>query len=97
LAYAGTVLVATDDAPVLDDATASTDQPASAPAIQPQPEAKPSINCHPRYPDFCIPPPPPDLNCSSAVLADRSNFAVLSPDPHHFDADHDGVGCESRR
>jgi hypothetical protein len=20
---------------------------------------------------------------------------VLSPDPHHFDGDHDGIGCES--
>jgi hypothetical protein len=51
--------------------------------------------CDPSYPDFCIPPPPPDLNCSSPVIAGRHNFRVLPPDPHHFDTDHDGIGCEA--
>jgi micrococcal nuclease len=88
---------ATDDAPVLDDATAPTDQPANVPAAQPKPEAGPSGNCHPSYPDFCIPSPPPDLNCTSPLIAGRKNFTVRQPDPHRFDADHDGVGCESRR
>lgn len=53
-------------------------------------------NCHPSYPDFCIPPPPPDLDCPDVG---RSDFTVRhdvpDPDPHRFDADHDGVGCES--
>ena len=49
-------------------------------------------NCHSSYPDFCIPPPPPDLNCPDIS---QKNFTVLPPDPHGFDRDKDGVGCES--
>lgn len=49
-------------------------------------------NCSPYYPDFCIPPPPPDLNCGDIG---SKNFTVLAPDPHGFDGDSDGVGCES--
>jgi micrococcal nuclease len=52
----------------------------------------PQANCSPAYPDFCIPPPPPDLNCGDIGA---KNFTVLSPDPHGFDGDNDGVGCES--
>lgn len=46
--------------------------------------------CDPSYPDFCIPPPPPPLNCEQQ----RNDFTVLPPDPHGFDRDKDGVGCE---
>jgi micrococcal nuclease len=49
-------------------------------------------NCHAAYPDFCIPPPPPDLNCGDIGV---KNFTVRTPDPHGFDGDSDGVGCES--
>jgi ion channel len=42
------------------------------------------------------PPPPPDLNCADIPYR---NFRVLwnvpDPDPHHFDGDKDGIGCES--
>jgi micrococcal nuclease len=48
--------------------------------------------CDPSYPDFCIPPPPPDLNCGDIP---QTNFTVLQPDPHGFDADKDGIGCET--
>jgi hypothetical protein len=51
----------------------------------------PTRNCDPSYPDFCI-PPPPDLDCADV---DGSNFTVLPPDPHGFDREGDGVGCES--
>ena len=47
--------------------------------------------CHPAYPDACIPPPPPDLECSDV---DKRRFTVLRPDPHNFDGDHNGIGCE---
>jgi hypothetical protein len=50
--------------------------------------------CDPAYPNSCIPPPPPDLDCADIG---RHDFTVRQPDPHHFDADKDGVGCESRR
>ena len=49
-------------------------------------------NCDSSYPDFCIPPPPPDLNCAD-ILDKR--FTVLPPDPHGLDRDGDGIGCES--
>jgi endonuclease YncB( thermonuclease family) len=61
----------------------------------PQPTAAGSAGedgCDPAYPTVCIPPPPPDLDC--ADITDR-NFEVLPPDPHHFDGDHDGIGCEA--
>ncbi len=50
-------------------------------------------NCDPAYPDVCIPPPPPDLDC--ADVAPHVNFTVLPPDPHGFDGDNDGIGCEA--
>lgn len=48
--------------------------------------------CDPAYPTVCIPPPPPDLDCGDISYRD---FKVLPPDPHHFDGDHDGIGCET--
>lgn len=48
--------------------------------------------CDPSYPDFCIPPPPPDLDCADI---NAKNFTVIGDDPHGFDGDNDGVGCES--
>lgn len=50
-----------------------------------------SGNCHPSYPDVCIPPPPPDLDCPDIPYR---RFRVLPPDPHRFDGDGDGIGCE---
>jgi hypothetical protein len=62
----------------------------------PPPPPPPGPRCAASYPDVCLPPPPPALDCSD--VADRS-FRVLwnvaDPDPHRFDGDHDGVGCES--
>jgi len=59
--------------------------PTTAPTVGPS-------NCSPAYPDVCIPPPPPDLDCKDITYR---RFRVLSPDPHNFDGDGDGVGCES--
>lgn len=58
-----------------------------------QRRAKPP--CDPSYPDVCIPPPPPDLDCKDVLPLCR--FRVLPPDPHHFDGDKDGIGCEKCR
>jgi hypothetical protein len=56
----------------------------------------PHGRCAASYPDECIPPPPPDLDCSDIPYR---NFRVLwnvpDPDPHHFDGNHDGIGCEN--
>lgn len=49
-------------------------------------------DCHASYPDFCIPPPPPDLNC--ADISGPKPFRVVGSDPHRFDTDNDGIGCE---
>ena len=49
-------------------------------------------NCDPSYPGVCIAPYPPDLDC--AVVA-YTNFKVTGSDPHGFDGDRDGVGCET--
>ena len=49
-------------------------------------------NCDPSYPDFCIPPPPPDLDCGQV---NGTNFTVIGNDPHGFDGDNDGIGCET--
>jgi hypothetical protein len=52
--------------------------------------------CAASYPSVCIPPPPPDLNCGDIPYRGlRVRWDVADPDPHHFDGDHDGIGCES--
>lgn len=70
--------------------------PAGIPATSPpvavgDPPALPSGSCDPSYPDVCIPPPPPDLDCGDITYR---RFRVVPPDPHRFDANNDGVGCE---
>jgi hypothetical protein len=50
-------------------------------------------NCDPAYPTVCIPPPPPDLDCADIQ---HRNFRVVGDDPHRFDGDLDGIGCEQR-
>ena len=54
----------------------------------------PGRGCDPAYPDVCIPSPPPDLDCGDIP---HRGFRVLPPDPHRFDRDGDGVGCEGGR
>ncbi len=49
-------------------------------------------SCHPSYPTVCIPPPPPDLNCDDVPYRD---FKVVGDDPHGFDGNDDGIGCEA--
>ncbi len=52
----------------------------------------PAAGCDPSYPDFCIPSPPPDLDCADV---NGNFFTVVGSDPHGFDGNNDGVGCES--
>jgi micrococcal nuclease len=49
-------------------------------------------DCDPSYPDVCIPPYPPDLDCGDVPYKD---IRVIGSDPHGFDGNQDGVGCES--
>jgi hypothetical protein len=48
--------------------------------------------CDPSYPEDCMPPLPPDLNCGDSGVP--NNVKVVPPDPHRLDGDNDGVGCE---
>jgi hypothetical protein len=49
-------------------------------------------DCDASYATVCLPPPPPDLNCDDVPHRD---IAVIGGDPHRFDGDGNGVGCES--
>jgi len=64
---------------------------APPPEPEPTPGEESAGNCDPAYPDACIPSPPPDLDCED--IAQRG-FTVLAPDPHGFDREGDGLGCE---
>ncbi len=60
-------------------------------AAKPKPQPQPQQNCDPSYPDFCIPPNSPDLDCADMP---RRQFRVVGDDPHGLDRDSDGIGCE---
>ena len=68
------------------DEPSYTQQPKKEPSQAPQP------SCDPSYPGVCIAPYPPDLNCGDIPY---KNFIVVGSDPHGFDGDGDGIGCES--
>jgi micrococcal nuclease len=51
-----------------------------------------SDSCDPSYPDVCISPYPPDLNCNDIS---NKNFRVLYPDPHKFEREEYGIDCET--
>lgn len=69
------------------DGTTPTSSPPTTQA------ASDGSNCHAAYPDDCIPPPPPDLDCGDIKRKVRVDHRY--GDPHRFDADGDGWGCES--
>jgi hypothetical protein len=52
-----------------------------------------SGNCDPSYPDVCIAPysQAGDLDCGEVPFR---RFRVIGRDPHRFDGDNDGIGCE---
>jgi hypothetical protein len=69
----------------------TTTSPSSESTI-PQTTSSSGGDCDSSYPDFCIPSPPPDLNCPDIP---QKRFTVSGADPHGFDGDGDGIGCES--
>jgi micrococcal nuclease len=77
-------------------ATPQSTTPAPSPTWQSTAQATSTINqredCDESYPDVCIPSPPPILTCADVPY---TNFVVRGDDPHGFDADHDGTGCEA--
>lgn len=95
---ASTPVAVATAAPTSPATPAPTAPPTSTPVPTPAPTPAattvpaPPANCHPSYPTVCIPPAPPDLDCGEISFR---RFQVLPPDPHRFDNDHDGIGCES--
>jgi micrococcal nuclease len=70
-------------------AAATTGPGSPVASAQPRPIA--GGRCDASYPTVCIPPSPPDLDCGDIP---HRRFAVRPPDPHRFDGEGDGVGCE---
>jgi uncharacterized repeat protein (TIGR01451 family) len=93
LTNTATVTAATADPNASNNSAGTTTGAGSAPPPPPPPQPPP---CSPSYPTVCIPPPPPDLDCSQIPYRNfQVIYTVPSPDPHNFDGDRDGVGCES--
>ena len=74
----------------LGPATTGPGTPAAATPAPRRPIA--GDRCDSSYPTVCIPPAPPDLDCADVP---HTNFRVRPPDPHRFDGEGDGLGCES--
>ena len=85
----------TTSTPIIKRPTTTSTPITKRPTTAPTPVTTNSIpisgSCDPSYPTVCIKSPPPDLNC---IDIPYKNFKVLQPDPHRFDADKDGIGCE---
>jgi hypothetical protein len=63
---------------------------------KPPPPPPAGGKCAASYPTVCIPPPPPDLDCADVPYRNfRVRWDVANADPHHFDGNHNGVGCET--
>lgn len=86
----------TDTPTVTFTPTSSTDRPTQTPTPTktPTPISTPTRqnNCDPAYPTICVPSPPPDLDFPDI---EHRNFTVLPPDPHGFDGNENGIGCET--
>jgi hypothetical protein len=64
--------------------------------MAPPPPPPAGGTCAASYPTVCIAPPPPDLDCADLPYRNfRVRWDVADPDPHRFDGNRDGVGCES--
>lgn len=72
--------------------------------VEPGIIAQSGQDCDPAYPTVCIPPAPPDLDCGEITHRDFRVYLETDPDipsnltdfdPHRFDRDKDGIGCES--
>ncbi len=93
-------------APTINPSATPSQIPTATPISSAAPTVTPTLNqspaptatstpqpaCDSSYPDVCIPVYPPDLDCGEISF---KNFRVLQPDPHRFDGDKDGIGCES--
>ena len=80
-------------APTPVPTTAPVAAPTAAPIL---PIAAPPSNCDPSYPGICIAVGSADLDCGEVQWRQfQVVWSVPNPDPHGFDGDGDGIGCES--
>jgi hypothetical protein len=63
----------------------------SAQTQRSQSDSNPQVGCDSSYPEICITTYSAKLSCGDIPFR---NFKVLLPDPHGFDSDGDGIGCE---
>ena len=54
----------------------------------------PNGKCDPNYAGGCVPPYPPDLDCSDLRALGLAPVRSTGSDPHRLDGDADGIGCE---
>ena len=87
-------VVEVEEMPALDDGSDVTPPVEAEGLSEPEPPEEPdtTATCDPSYPTVCIPPPPPDLDCGEIQF---QMFVVVGADPHGFDGDGNGVGCET--
>ena len=52
-----------------------------------------NTKCDPNY-QGCIPPYPPDLDCTDIKRMGLAPIRVIGRDVHKFDGDGDGIGCD---
>jgi micrococcal nuclease len=73
-----------------------TPEPTPVPIAAPILPIVPSSNCEDSYPTLCIAIGSADIDCGE-IAARRFQVVwdVPNPDPHGFDGDGDGIGCES--
>jgi hypothetical protein len=55
---------------------------------------EPPKDCEPSYPSLCIPKGSSDIDCPTLEKRGIHDFKVIGSDPHGFDGDNDGIGCE---
>jgi hypothetical protein len=79
-------------AAVATTTTTPAEEPEPEPVVEPEVSEEDGEDCDNSYPDECIPPPPPVLECSDI---DEDDFEVRGSDPHGFDDDNDGMGCQT--
>jgi hypothetical protein len=80
-----------------DPETILTQKPKSGTLVERGTKVKVTITilppCHPSYPDICLAPRGPDIDCEDI---DVFRIRVLPPDPYDLDVNGDGLGCANR-
>ena len=72
-----------------------TSKPADTGPVPSKLPSTPKSNnkCDPNY-QGCIPPYPPDLDCTEIKRMGLAPIRVIGMDVHKFDGDGDGIGCD---